>query len=475
MVVVHARESGGDMEPNTVTLADKLRPAITGGVFVGGESGYNDAVNIWNHAISRQPSIVARCTDAGDVAAALRFATDHRLEVSVRGGGHNYAGFALTDGGLMIDLTPMKMVTVDAKAGRARCGGGVTWGELDAATQQHGLATPGGFVSHTGVAGLTLGGGIGWLTRLAGLSCDNVVGAEVVTPDGTVRRASQDDDADLWWAIRGGGGNFGVVTEFEFALHRVGPMVNVGLFLFEPAQGLELFRFAREYVRTLPDDCTPFLGGLSAPPLPFVPETLHFAPMFALVLIGFGDERAHALAMEPILKTLRPAVQFVTPMPYVALQQMFDDSAPWGMHSYEKAVYLNELTDDAIAVILEHQPKKASPLSIVPIFVLGGAYARQPDDSSAFGGRRDTRYVVNISATTPSAEGFAQERAWVRDYWSALVPHAEGVGSYVNFMVEADEDRIRSAYGSKFARLAGLKARYDPTNALHLNANIKPG
>lgn len=463
------------MERSSKTLADELRPAITGGVFVGGESGYDDAVNIWNHAISRQPSIVARCTDAGDVAAALLFATDHRLEVSVRGGGHNYAGFALTDGGLMIDLTPMKTVKVDAKARRARCGGGVTWGELDAATQQHGLATPGGFVSHTGVAGLTLGGGIGWLTRLAGLSSDNVVGAEVVTPEGTVRRASPADDADLWWAIRGGGGNFGVVTEFEFALHRVGPTVHLGLLLFEPAQGLELFQFAREYFGTLPDNCTPFLAGLSAPPLPFVPEALHFTPMFALALVGFGDEETHAQAIEPILRALRPSVKFVTPMPYVALQQMFDDSAPWGMHSYEKAVYLNELTDDAIKVILKHQAKKASPLSFVPIFVLGGAYASQPDESSAFGGRRDTRYVVNISATTPTAEGFAQEREWVRDYWNALVPHAEGVGSYVNFMVEADEDRIRSAYGSKFTRLASLKARYDPTNALHLNANIKPG
>jgi len=209
--------------------------------------------------------------------------------------------------------------------------------------------------------------------------------------------------------------------------------------------------------------------------LPFVPEALHFTPKFALVVVGFGGEESHARQLEPILAGLRPAVQLITPMPYVALQQLFDESAPWGMHSYEKAIYLDELTDDVIDVILEHQPHKASPLSIVPIFVLGGVYARQADDSSAFGGRRTTRYVVNISATTPTAEGFEQERAWVRDYWSALVPHAEGVGSYVNFMVEADDDRIRSAYGPKYARLAALKTRYDPTNVLHLNPNIKPG
>ena len=460
---------------DTGLLAAQLASAVSGGVFEAGQAGYDEAVNIWNHAISRRPALVARCASAGDVATALRFGAEHQLEVSVRGGGHNYAGSALTDGGLMIDLTPMKSVSVDASARRARCGGGVTWGEFDAATQHHGLAAPGGFVSRTGVAGLTLGGGIGWLTRVAGLSSDNLLGAEVVTPDGMVRRASPDDDADLWWAIRGGGGNFGVVTEFEFGLHPIGPMVQLGLFLFEPEQGRELFQFARDYVTGRPDDCVPFLAGISAPPLPFVPEALHFTPKFALVVVGFGGEESHARQLEPILAGLRPAVQLITPMPYVALQQLFDESAPWGMHSYEKAIYLDELTDDVIDVILEHQPHKASPLSIVPIFVLGGVYARQADDSSAFGGRRTTRYVVNISATTPTAQGFEQERAWVRDYWSALVPHAEGVGSYVNFMVEADDDRIRSAYGQKYARLAALKTRYDPTNVLHLNPNIKPG
>ncbi|NUO48223.1 MAG: FAD-binding oxidoreductase [Polyangiaceae bacterium] len=438
-----------------------------------GEPGYDDACNIWNAACcGRRPSIVARCTSAADVAAAIAFARANGLEVSVRGGGHNYAGHALTDGGLMIDLTPMKTVTVRAGDRRASCGGGTTWGEMDAATQVHGLAVPGGFISHTGVAGLTLGGGIGWLTRFGGLSSDNLIGAEVVTASGRIVQAA--DDADLLWALRGGGGNFGVVTRFDFQSHPVGPNVHLGLFLFEPAQGRELFRFAREFVSTMPDASSVFLAGLSAPPAPFVPEHLHFAPAFALIVVGLGDAASHAQLIAPIKRALKPMVELVTPMPFVALQRMFDDAAPWGFHAYEKAVYLRKLTDGAIDVILEHQARKMSPLSFVPIFVLGGAYARADGSASAFGGDRDVRYVVNISAMTPQPDRFEAERAWARDYWSALVPHAVGVGSYVNFMSEIDGDRIRAAYGDKYERLRALKRRYDPDNTFHLNPNIPP-
>jgi FAD/FMN-containing dehydrogenase len=454
--------------------ADGLQAAIGGKVSRPGEVGYDDAVNIWNHTIARRPAIVASCTSSRDVAEALAFARREGLEVSVRGGGHNYAGFALTDGGLMIDLTPMKAVTVDPETRRATCGGGTTWGELDAATQEHGLAVPGGFISHTGVAGLTLGGGLGWLSRLAGLSSDNVVGAEVVTADGRVLRASAGENPDLFWAVRGGGGNFGVVTEFEFSLHEVGPVVHLGLFLFSPDQGRDLLRFAREFVLGLPDECGAFLAGLSAPPAPFVPPELHFTPAFALAVVGFGDDAAHATLIAPIKEALTPIVEMVTPIPYAALQQMFDESAPWGMYAYEKAVYLEELTDGVIDAIVEHQPKKMSPLSFVPIFVLGGAYQRADTDASAFGGSRDIRYVINISATTPSPDDFEAERAWVRDYWSALVPHAVGIGSYVNFMTDVEDDRVRSAYGSKYDRLQQIKAAVDPGNVFHLNANITP-
>ena len=451
-----------------------LCESVQGGVAVPGDSAYDDAVNIWNGAIGRRPSVVARCSSSADVAAALTFAVERGLEVSVRGGGHNYAGFALTDGGLMIDLTPLKNVNVDPSARRARCGGGTTWGELDAATQEHGLAVPGGFISHTGVAGLTLGGGFGWLSRLAGLSSDNVVGAEVVTPDGQIRRVSADENADLFWAIRGGGGNFGVVTQFEFALHPVGPLVHAGLFLFAPDDGPELFRFAREFIPTLPDECGVFLAGLSAPPAPFVPDDLHFTPAYALMVVGLTDEASHAGLIAPIKRDLSPIVELVTPMPYVAVQQMFDESAPWGLHSYEKAVYLAELSDGAIEVISKHQPRKMSPLSFVPIFPLGGVYARASHTDSAFGGNRATRWVVNISATAMDPSQYEAERGWVRDYWADLVSHADNVGSYVNFMTEYEEDRVRSAYGDKYDRLQAIKARYDPGNVLHLIANILP-
>jgi FAD/FMN-containing dehydrogenase len=453
-----------------------LRAELTAGASAcePSEPGYDEAVAIWNGAITKRPSLVVRCAADSDVSAALAFARKSGLEVSVRGGGHNYAGSSLTDGGVMIDLSPMKTVTVDAGAKRATCGGGTTWGELDGATQEHGLAVTGGFISKTGVAGLTLGGGIGWLVRKAGLACDNVVGARVVTADGQTRHATATENPDLFWAIRGGGGNFGVVTEFEFALHEVGPLVHLGLFLFSPADGGDMFRFAREYVRTVPDDCGVFLAGLSAPPAPFVPPELHHTPAFGLLVIGFGDDASHAEVIAPITQALDPIVQMVTPIPYAALQQMFDESAPWGIHAYEKAVYLHELTDGAIDVILEHQAQKLHPLSFVPIFVMGGRYKDTDHDSSAFGGARDLGYVVNISGTTPVPDDFDAERQWVRDYWSALVEHASGTGSYVNFMTEPDAERVRSAYGDKYARLQQIKATYDPDNVFHLNANIAP-
>lgn len=458
----------------TTEAVEGLRGRFEGEVALPGDAAFDQAVHIFNGAITRRPAVVASCRTTGDVAAALLFAQQEGLEVSVRGGAHNYAGFALPDDGLMIDLSPMKTVKVDPVTRRATCGGGTTWGELDAATQAHGLAVPGGFISNTGVAGLTLGGGFGWLSRLAGLTSDNMVGAVVVTVDGQTRHASETENADLFWAIRGGGGNFGVVTEFEFALHAVGPMLNLGLFLFSPDQGGDVFRFARDFVRDLPDECGVFLAGLSAPPAPFVPEELHFTPAYALAVVGFGDAEAHQRLIAPVKAALTPIVELVTPIPYVGLQQMFDESAPWGFQAYEKAAYLEELTDGAIDVILEHQARKMSPLSFVPIFVLGGAYQRADSEATAFGGSRDIRYLVNISAMTPSPDDYAAEREWVRAYWSALVKHAVNAGGYVNFMTEYEEDRVRKAYGAKYERLQGIKTKYDPQNILHLNANILP-
>jgi FAD/FMN-containing dehydrogenase len=452
----------------------ELSMRLTGTAAEPGSDAYEQAVAIWNGAIQRRPAVVARCVTSTDVATALTFARDRELEVSVRGGGHGFAGFAVSEGGLMIDLTPMKSVHVDPGSQTAVAGGGTTWAELDAAGQRHALAAPGGFISHTGIGGLTLGGGMGWLTGMTGLSCDNLIAAEVVTADGRVLRASADEHSDLFWALRGGGGNFGVVTSFKYQMHQVGPAVNLGLFFFALEDGAALLRFAREFTKSLPRAASAFIGGLNAPPAPFVPEQYHFQPGYALAVTGFGSAEAHAGLVRPVRDALRPLFELVTPIPYVGLQQIFDESAPWGILAYEKCVYLDELTDGAIEVIAECQPKKTSPLSLTPIFCLGGAYADAPEDATAFGGRRSTRYVVNISATADTPEALEADRQWVRDYWSALVPHANGVGGYVNFMSEHDGDRVRAAYGPKYARLAEIKRQYDPDNVFHLNANIRP-
>lgn len=463
------------MTQTTLSSLDDLKSAVLGEVVTPADPGYDEARNIWNGAIDKKPSVIVRCAAAGDVSAAIGYAKSAGLEVSVRGGGHNYAGFALVDGGLTVDLTLMRSVAVDPAARRATCGGGVTWGELDAACQEHALAVPGGFISHTGVGGLTLGGGIGWLSRKAGLSCDNLIGAEVVLADGAIVRASETENPDLLWALRGGGGNFGVVTAFEFQAHQAGPMLNLGLFFWGLDQGREMLRFARELTRDLPDDVTAFIAGLNAPPEEFVPEQYRFMPGYALLLASFGPAGEHAVFLDKVRAAVPPLFEFVTPIPFVALQQLFNASAPWGMLAYEKAVHLDELSDAAIDVITEQLPKKRSPLSILPIFPMGGAYARVPEDAAAFGGSRATRFVVNISAGADDPQLLAAEREWVRTFWAALVPHASGIGSYVNFMSEYEEDRVRAAYGpEKYARLSAIKAKYDPDNVFHINANIKP-
>jgi hypothetical protein len=454
---------------------DSFRAAFGGAVLTEQDDGYDAARSLWNGAIDKRPSVIARCATAEQVATAISFARANDLEISIRGGGHNFAGFAGTDRGLMIDLSAMREVHVDAAARVARCGGGATWGDVDAATQAHGLAVTGGFVSHTGVAGLTLGGGIGWLTRSAGLSCDSLVGAELVTADGRVVRADSGTNPELFWALRGGGGNFGVVTSFEFALRPAGPMASIGLFFWEAARGREALSFCREFVRTVPENNGILIAGLSAPPAPFVPERHHFAVGYALIVVGFGSPEEHASVVAPVRQGPPPLFEMVSPIPYVALQQLFDEGNPWGMLAYEKALHLEELTDAAIEVITEHFPRRRSPLSFMPVFVVDGAYARVADDATAYSGLRSTRYCVNIAAVCPAPELYEADRPWVRSFWEALRPHAVGSGSYVNFMSEYEEDRVRAAYGeAKYQRLARVKAEWDPENLFHLNANIKP-
>ncbi|NMI02336.1 FAD-binding oxidoreductase, partial [Pseudonocardia acidicola] len=396
------------------------------------------------------------------------------LEITVRGGGHSYAGACLTDDGLMIDLSRMRGVHVDPDARIARCGGGASWADVDGATQQFGLAVPGGMISHTGIGGLTLGGGIGWLTRRHGLVIDNLLAAEVVLADGAIVRASAEEHPDLFWALRGGGGNFGVVTEFEYRLHPIGPEIQFGLFFWPLDQTAEALRLSRDTIHGLNRDATGFIAPLNAPPESFVPEEYHLLPGTVLIIVGFGSAEEHAALVAPVREALPPLFELVTPMPYVALQQVFDAGFAWGIRAYTKSLYLEDLTDDAIAVIAEHLPAKRSPMTTVPIFMLGGAFRDVDDADTAFGGSRSACCWFVIDGLAPDAQTLAAERMWTRGLWQALRPLAVNAGGYVNAMAEYEENVVRESYGPKYDRLARIKAEYDPGNVLHHNANIKP-
>jgi len=453
-----------------------LRAAMNGPVLVPGDAEFDDRRRVWNAAIDRSPSVIARCTSAADVAAAIRFAREHALEISVRGGAHSPGGMAVCDDGLMIDLSLLNSVQVDPVGRRAQVGGGALLGEMDAATQAHGLATPAGLVSHTGVGGLTLGGGMGWLTRQFGLSIDNLASAKVVTAGGQVLRAAEDENPSLFWAIRGGGGNFGVVSSFEFGLHEVDPTVQAGLFFWGLDQGREALRLAREITAAMPPDINAVIAALNAPPLPFVPQQHHFAPGYALVLTGFGDAPDHARLVTEIRQTLPPLFDLVTPMPYVVLQQLLDEANAWGQHGYDKATYVENLSDEVIEVFTEQVPAKNSPASAAFCYRLDGAYSRVGDDETAFGGGRSPRYAVFIVGLAPDADLLAADRRWVRDFWAALRPHAIGSGDgYINGSTDFQDDQVRNSYGAaKYERLAKIKAEYDPDNVFHRNANIAP-
>lgn len=455
---------------------DAFRRSFTGQVITAPDADYDPARSLWNGCFDQRPAVIARCFSSADVAAAIAFARQRDLEISVRGGGHSVSGVSAADGSLMIDLSQLREVVVDPGARRARCGGGTTGADLDAACQQHGLAVPTGVISHIGVAGLTLGGGFGWLRAMMGLSMDNLAAAEVVLADGRCVRASEDDHRDLFWALRGGGGNFGVVTNFEYRLQPVGPEVHVGLFFWDLERSVEALRLCREVVADLPRDASSMIaGGLSAPPAPFVPEQYHFTPGNALIVAGFSSAEQHKRLIDPIRAALPPLFEFVTPMPYTALQHMLDDAVPWGIHAYMEMLFLNDLSNEAIDVLAEHLPGKSSPMSFVPIFPLGGAYSDIDDSATAFGGSRRARFSFDMTAAAPNPELLTADRAWVRGLWEKLLPHANKSAGYVNYMSEYDDERIRTIYGpAKYERLAKIKAEYDPDNVFHLNANIKP-
>jgi FAD/FMN-containing dehydrogenase len=439
-----------------------------------GDERYDDARRVWNGAIDRRPAVIARCASAEDVSTALRHARERDLRVAVRGGGHGIAGHAVCDGGLVVDLSPMREIAVDPQSRTARAGGGVLWGELDAATQAHALATVGGIVTHTGIAGLTLGGGIGWLMRRHGATADNLLAADLVTAGGERVRASEHEHPDLFWALRGGGGNFGVVTAFEYRLHPVGPTVPAGPLYYALDDAPEVLRFYREFAAAAPDELTTILNLRQAPPLAFLPEHVHGRPVLAVTVCYAGPlERGEEL-LRPLRAFGRPLVDAIAPRPYVELQAMFNPTVPHGWHYYWRSWEVPPLTDAAIDTLVAQTERITSPRSYVIVFQLGGAVARVPDGATAYP-QRDAAHNVNINAAwlpdDPEADAHVR---WARECFDALGPGAAG-RAYVNFLSDEGQERVRAAYGAaKYARLVDVKRRYDPENVFRLNQNIDP-
>ncbi len=434
---------------------------------------YDAARAIWNGAIDRYPRVIARCSRAADVAIAMRYAREQNLEVAIRGGGHNVAGTAVCDDGIVVDLTAMRGVRVDPVGGMAQVQGGALWGDVDRAAQAHGLATTGGIISHTGVAGLSLGGGIGWLMRKHGLTVDNLLAAEVVTAEGDLLRSSEDEHPDLFWALRGGGGNFGVVSSFEFRLNPLGPVVLAGPIFWDAGDTGEVLHFYREFASNAPEELGTVVRFGTAPPLPAIPEELHWRPV---IMVGtcYAGPIAEAEQVLRALRALgRPLLDLIAPSRYVDHQSAFDSTVMHGWNYYWKSTYLPALGDDLIEVIAENAFAASSPRSYVLIFHLGGAVGRVAEAETAFGNREATHAITLDGVWRPGEDYGDRDIAWARRFFAALDSHREGV--YVNFL-GADEapERVREAYGSVYDRLVEVKTKYDPDNVFHHNQNIQP-
>ena len=452
---------------------DGLRGSFRGELVLDGDAGYEEARAIWNGQIGRRPALIARCSGTADVIAAVRFARERELLVSVRGGGHAVAGHALNDGGMLIDLSPMNAVRADPFTRTARVQGGSLWSHVDHEAQRFGLAFTGGIVSHTGVAGLTLGGGIGHLMRKYGLTIDSLISCDVVTADGEFLIASEDHNPELFWGLRGGGGNFGIVTSFEFQLHPLGPTVLAGLVMYPMAEAQEVLRFFREFVADAPDEVG-IMGNLRlAPALPAVPEEFHGEPVVAMIVVYAGDVAEGEQVLRPLLEFKKPIVNTVAAKPYLAHQEMLDAALPHGRHYYWKSWKLPPLNDELIDLLIDQASKITSPWSTVALFVQGGAVTRVPDDATAYAGRSAVHDINIVAAWAPDEPDPDRHIEWVREFWRVLEPHAQGV--YVNFMSDESQSSVAAAYGKeKYARLVALKDRYDPTNFFRLNQNIKP-
>lgn len=445
---------------------------LRGELVVPDSAAYDEARAVWNGMIDKRPALVARCTDTADVVAAVDFARDHGLLLALRGGSHNVAGHATCDGGLVADLSPMNGVRVDPEASTVRVDGGALWSDVDAATAPHGLAVPAGLVSATGVAGLILGGGFGWLARRYGLTCDHLLSAEVVTADGAVLTASEDEHPDLFWALRGGGGNFGAVTEFEFRARRV-PEVTAGLVIHRLEDAAEVIREYRRVVYEAADSLTCYLLFRPAPPAPFVPQELHGRPILALVLCALGEpEEAEALA-RPLRDIGDPVADIVTRRPYSAWQSFSDANWQPGWRDYWKADYMSSLPDEAVDILVAHAAELPTTVSDFKVAHFEGAIARVPTDATAFP-HRDAPHVFALNTRWKDPAQDAEMIAWSRSFHAAMKPFGTG-GVYVNFVGDDEgEDRVHQSFGPNYPRLAQIKAAYDPKNLFRVNQNIRP-
>lgn len=453
-------------------LLRRLQSMVRGRILTAEDEEYDDARRIYNGLLERRPAFIVRCEGIEDVQAAVRFSADRRCPPAVRGGGHSAAGFAMCEGGLVIDLSRMKGVQVDPLRRLARARAGVTWGEFDAATQAFGLATTGARISSTGVAGVTLGGGYGWLMRKHGLAVDNLVSAEIVAADGQVLKASADENPDLFWGIRGGGGNFGIAVSLEFRLHPL-TQVTGGMAFYPAERGLEVLQFYRDWTIDAPDEFSALCNFLIMPEAPFVPPHLQGVPVVAIALCHCGTIADAQRDLGALAELGPPLMERIRPMPYTKLQRMYDAAGEFGHKVYGRSGHLPELTDHVFETIAAHARRITSPLSIAMLCRLGGAVARIPDDVTAFS-RRQSAFDLSINAVWSDASENSIHTSWTEEFWDAVRPFCAGV--YVNELGQEGEDRVREAYTPQtLQRLAALKKIYDPDNLFRLNHNIPPG
>jgi FAD/FMN-containing dehydrogenase len=462
---------GGEIALGSETL-DALRQTLRGNLCLAHDEGYDEARTIWNAMIDRRPGAVVRCRGAADIMGAVRFAREHGLLLAVRGGGHNIAGNAVCDGGLLIDLSLMRSVRVDTARRTARVEPGATLGEFDKEAQAFALATPLGINSTTGVAGLTLGGGFGWLSRKFGLTADNLIAADVVTADGALVQASATENPDLFWALRGGGGNFGIVSSFEFRLHPVGPMVPSGLIVHPFARARELLAGYRQIAARAPDELTIWVVLRQAPPLPFLPAEVHGKEILVFAVCYAGEETEGMRALEPLRALEEPIADVIGMQPYLAWQSAFDPLLTPGAYNYWKSHNLAELSDGLLDTLTSYSARLPTGECEIFIGQLGGATNRVAVDATAYP-HRNANFVMNVHTRWREPADERRSIDWTRQLFAETAPYATG-GVYVNFMPEDETDRVSSAYGANYARLAELKAKYDPTNLFRFNQNVRP-